>query len=222
MSSRSAWNAISCARRGLVHRPAVEQLGDRRAQPVPLPDQPLRRARRDDAGRALQQIEPVPQLGRERLAFARPHRPALRGRLRHDRLDLAQGTSIAPSLAAESTSGCRATSSSVTSPAEPSADCSSRSRPATSRARSRSTASAACALRILGPAGLHRDVAAIEVAPQPLPQLALEPASSPGSLAREIEVPVVDGPDLDPQPSAGRRALRCAEPRHAVRHSTSA
>ena len=65
----------------------------------------------------------------------------------------------------------------------------------------------------------HRHVAPVEILAHPLAQLTLHADSSLGQLGGEVEEPMVDGPDLDPQAPAGDRSLRRSEPRHAVRQA---
>jgi len=52
--------------------------------------------------------------------------------------------------------------------------------------------------------------------PESLAQLTFEPAQIARELGGQIEVAVIDGPNLDAEPAAGHGALRCAEPGHAV------
>src|SRR5829696_339427 len=62
-------------------------------------------------------------------------------------------------------------------------------------------------------------MAAVEISPQSLAQLTLEDSEVARKLGRQIEIPMVHGPDLYPKPSSGDRAFRGTEPRHAVRQS---
>jgi hypothetical protein len=75
--------------------------------------------------------------------------------------------------------------------------------------------------RIFRPASLDRQVPAIELASQPLPNLSLERRKLTRKLRIEVEVPVIDAADLDSEPAAGHGALRRAEPGHAVGHARS-
>ena len=118
----------------------------------------------------------MPQLGRQRLALPAPASPGTRRpACADDRLDLApRDLDRRHRSWSESTSGCRATSSTVTSPREAER----RLQLAEPRGHQPGPIEVdrepACALGILGPARLHRDVAPIELPPQPLAQLALE------------------------------------------------
>jgi hypothetical protein len=62
-------------------------------------------------------------------------------------------------------------------------------------------------------------MAPVEISPQSFAQLTLENSEIARKLGRQIEVPMVHGPDLDPKPSSGHRAFRGTEARHAVRQS---
>ena len=77
-------------------------------------------------------------------------------------------------------------------------------------------------LGVLGPTGLHREMAPVEVATEPVTQLALHRRQLSRQLGAQIEIPVIDGADLDPEPSPTGGPFSCAEPCHAVRHSASA
>ena len=159
----------------------------------------------------------MPQLRRERLALAGPHGPALGAGLCHHRFHLAPGHLARPigrgaehvglpghqldrHLATESEQRLHL--------AEPRGH-----QPGAIEIHGK----AGLAVHALGPASLHRQVAAIEVAAQTLAQLTLEHGEIAGKLGRQVEVAMVDGPDLDPQPPSGHRTFRGAEPSHAVR-----
>src|SRR5215213_9679198 len=62
-------------------------------------------------------------------------------------------------------------------------------------------------------------MAPVEISPQSLAQLTLEDSEIAGKLGRQIEVPMVHGPDLDPKPPSGHRPFCGTEPRHAVRQA---
>ena len=66
-----------------------------------------------------------------------------------------------------------------------------------------------------------RDVTALEQLAQALPQLAFERRQLRWELQGRVEVAVVDGADLEPQPSALHGPLGRSIPRHAARHSLS-
>jgi len=74
-------------------------------------------------------------------------------------------------------------------------------------------------LRRREPAGRHRHVTALEQRPQPVAQLALDAGELEWQSELGVEVAVVDGTDLNPQPSAEHRPIGRSEPRHAPRHS---
>ena len=220
MSSRSARNAISWASRlSSTGRPSSSSATAARSRSRSRTSRSGARAA-IRAAAALQQIEPVPQLVAERVAFARPHGAALGGGLRDDRLDLAPGDleprrrsplgehlglpgdQLERHLAAESERRLQLP--------QPRRD---QPRPLEVHRE------AARARGILGPPRLHRHVPAVELLPQPLPELRLERRQVGRQLGGQIEVPVIDRPDLDPEPAAGHGALRGAEPGHAVRQA---
>ena len=116
----------------LVHRPAVEQLATA-ALSRSRSRTSRSGARRQSPWPTVPAGQPVPQLGGQRLSLAGPHGPAFGSRPgATTRLDLAPGDLAgAVGVPEPNTSGCRATSSIVTSPPRPSVACSSRSRAAT-------------------------------------------------------------------------------------------
>ncbi len=200
----------------------VEQLGDRRAKPVPLADQPLGRPGRDDLDGALEQLEAMPELACQRLALPSAHPAAIGGGLTDDRLHLAPGNlertivrggqdvrlpsdELDGDLARQSQSRLQFPqpagyqTGAVQIDREPS-----------------------LTLGVLGPPDLHREMPAIEIPPEPLPQLPFHHRQLSRQLGAQVEIPVVDGADLDPEPSPTGGSFRCAEPCHAVRHSASA
>ena len=64
---------------------------------------------------------------------------------------------------------------------------------------------------------MHRNVSALQITAEPLPQLAFERSEVDGQLGGEVEEAVIDGPNLDPEPAPGHRSLGGAEPGHAER-----
>ena len=224
MSSRSAWNAISCASRASsTGRPSSSSATAPRSRSRSRTSRSGRAAgdplgRRAPAGRAD---------GAARRPAPRPRAPASPGTppppARRSARPRPRGSRRAASPAGrEHVRLPRHQLERDLARRAPAPTAARAAAPSTSRARSRSTANPPAPLGILGPARLHRHVPAVELAPQPLAQLALEHRQLAGQLGGEIEVAMVDGPDLDAEPPAGHRAFRRAEPGHAVRQTTSA
>jgi len=70
----------------------------------------------------------------------------------------------------------------------------------------------------LEPASRHRHVTPVQQLAQPITQLGFHAGEVEGQLDLRVEIAVVDGADLDPQPSPEHRPFGRAESRHASRH----
>ena len=220
MSSRSAWNAISCASRVSSDRRPSSSSATAAAQPVALAHQPLRGPRARSRSRGL--LQQVHAGAGAPAASASPSRARI---ARHSAAACATtGSTSAPGHLGAAPSP--AVDEHVRLPGDelerhvageaerrlhlPEAR---RDQPgpievhARTRRRARGTRPSAPA----PPRAPGRTPAAAAHASRPRAR-----SDPPGSLAREIEIAVVDGPDLDPEPASGHGALRCAEPRHAV------
>ena len=206
----------------LVDGPAIEQLA----------------APRPGAGRAPARSAPV--RGRPRLARPASSRssrcrsspastsPSLRRMARHSAAACATtgSTSVQPTSGALVPVGredlrLAGHRSSEISPGSESAVCSSRSRATSALRPLEIDPDLRIPRRVLHPARLHRQMPAVEVAPEPLAKLALERGQLRWQPDRQVEVAVVHGPDLEPKPAPGHRSFRGTEPRHAERHASS-
>jgi uncharacterized protein (TIGR00725 family) len=203
----------------LVDRAPLEKLRHRSAQPVAFAHQALRSRLRHRRARSRQQIEPMQELAGECLAFPPPHRATLRRGRRDDRFDCVPADLWPASPVSAEHGGLPGNQlqRDLAGEAEMIAEL-----PKSRRDEPR-------ALDVhpqiffrrghLDPARVHRHVPPLEIAAEPLAELAFQGRELAGELGRKVEEAVIDRPDLNPETAACHRSFRGAKAGHAERQS---